>query len=176
MNPQTRITLKSLTTIKSMSQETLCFTAKMYFDGKAIAEVMNGGWGGETSVMPLAGMKGRVEEAESYAQSLPPLSLDTGAGERSTINMTLDMLVDDLAEQMEVFKTLRRTFNSLFLKRVMYICNGRLMEIPKLNLMKCKNRAEVFSNVRKKNGDDIVILSELPKEVAFKLFAEAMTK
>lgn len=43
------ITLKSIKHNKSFSEETLCFTANIYFNGKKIGAIKNGGFGGCSS-------------------------------------------------------------------------------------------------------------------------------
>ena len=45
-----RITIKSLKTVKWMSEETICFTASVLFDGKVIGEASNEGHGGCTFI------------------------------------------------------------------------------------------------------------------------------
>jgi len=45
-----RITIKSFKTVKWMSEETICFTASVLFDGKVIGEASNEGHGGCTFV------------------------------------------------------------------------------------------------------------------------------
>ena len=59
-------TLKSFKTVKWMSQETLCFTATLCFNGKAIATAENDGHGGCTFVR----FNSRELEAEFNSNSL----------------------------------------------------------------------------------------------------------
>ena len=52
---QDRITLKNLKVADFASEETLCFTATVMFDGRPIAEARNDGHGGSTFVRALQG-------------------------------------------------------------------------------------------------------------------------
>lgn len=52
---QDRITLKNLKVADFASEETLCFTATIVFDGTPIAEARNDGHGGSTFLRALNG-------------------------------------------------------------------------------------------------------------------------
>lgn len=59
------ITLKNFKHLATMSEETLCFTAKVCVDGKVVGEALNHGHGGSTIVrindQAVAGMKSMVD-------------------------------------------------------------------------------------------------------------------
>ena len=73
---QDRITLKNLKVADFASEETLCFTATVMFHGRPIAEARNDGHGGSTFVRALQGQAALLAQAEEFAKSLPPASLD----------------------------------------------------------------------------------------------------
>ncbi|WP_458416146.1 hypothetical protein [Pseudomonas aeruginosa] len=103
-NTQDRITLKNLKVADFASEETLCFTATVLFDGKPVATASNDGHGGSTRLLALEGQRDRLSEAEAFAASLPPdVSEHVDPNDnacRFTIDMTLDYLVDGLANTM----------------------------------------------------------------------------
>ena len=90
---QDRITLKNLKVADFASEETLCFTATVMFDGRPIAEARNDGHGGSTFVRALQGQAALLAQAEEFAKSLPPASLDVERedDEPLLIDMTLDL-------------------------------------------------------------------------------------
>lgn len=49
---QTRVTLKRLTVAQRLSEETLCYSADLYLDGRKAATVSNHGQGGQTEIRP----------------------------------------------------------------------------------------------------------------------------
>lgn len=61
---QNRITLKNLKVADFASEETLCFTATVVFDGVPIAEARNEGHGGSTFVRALLGQAALLSKAE----------------------------------------------------------------------------------------------------------------
>ncbi|WP_212667657.1 hypothetical protein [Pseudomonas aeruginosa] len=69
---QDRITLNNFKVAEFASEETLCFTAIVEFDGIPIAEARNDGHGGSTFVRALQGQAALLAQAEEFARSLPP--------------------------------------------------------------------------------------------------------
>jgi hypothetical protein len=74
-SPDKTASLKNLKVADFASEETLCFTATVMFDGRPIAEARNG-HGGSTFVRALQGQAALLAQAEEFAKSLPPASLD----------------------------------------------------------------------------------------------------
>src|SRR3546814_8836954 len=68
---QDRITLKTLKVADFASEETLCFSATVVFDGTPIAEARNDGHGGSTFLRALSGKAALLAQAETFAQGLP---------------------------------------------------------------------------------------------------------
>ena len=120
---QDRITLKNLKVADFASEETLCFTATVMFDGRPIAEARNDGHGGSTFVRALQGQAALLAQAEEFAKSLPPASLDVERedDEPLLIDMTLDFLVDQLADAMHAERKLRTAFNRDIGNKVLFI-------------------------------------------------------
>lgn len=87
-NTQNRITLKSIKVLKSRSQETHCYTANVFFDGKKIAEVGNGGHGAcdDYYSTNVDGAKKMLE----YIKTLPDHVYDWG-----TVPASLDYICSE---------------------------------------------------------------------------------
>ena len=66
---QDRITLKNLKVADFASEETLCFTATVMFDGRPIAEARNDGHGGSTFVRALQGQAALLASLACERQS-----------------------------------------------------------------------------------------------------------
>ena len=133
---QDRITLKNLKVADFASEETLCFTATVMFDGRPIAEARNDGHGGSTFVRALQGQAALLAQAEEFAKSLPPASLDVERedDEPLLIDMTLDFLVDQLADAMHAERKLRAAFNRDIGNKVLFIKDGRLLFLKGIKL------------------------------------------
>ena len=73
--------LKSIKYTAWMSEETLCFTANLYVDGKVFAEVSSQGHGGSTDFRPHSKFKTegatyfyrRLKEVEAHCEAMPNL-------------------------------------------------------------------------------------------------------
>ena len=86
-----RLTLKSLKTVKWMSEETNCFTATVLLDGKTIGTAENDGHGGSTFVR-FASVAAQ-ETASAFALSVLPADV-AGWEFLSDTGFTFDDLVD----------------------------------------------------------------------------------
>lgn len=103
-----KIELKNIKHYASMSEETNCYEAVLYIDGKAVASVCNRGTGGETNIVPTPQGRAMVLEAQKYCTTLPPYK----SGEFS-IDMNLEMLCDDLLDAWLRQKETKRINNML---------------------------------------------------------------
>jgi len=179
---QDRITLKNLKVADFASEETLCFTATVMFDGRPIAEARNDGHGGSTFVRALQGQAALLAQAEEFAKSLPPASLDVERedDEPLLIDMTLDFLVDQLADAMHAERKLRTAFNRDIGNKVLFIKDGRLLFLKGIKLKAiadraayfAKLRAAYFAKLRSRQDQPIVILAELPADEAFAIWKQ----
>ncbi len=171
---QDRITLKNLKVAEFASEETLCFTATVVFDGTPIAEARNDGHGGSTFVRALQGQTARLAQAEAFAKSLPParLDLESEAAQPTLIDVTLDFLVDDLADAMHADRRLRTAFNRDIGNKVLFIKDGKLLFIKGIKLKAIADRAAYFASLRSRQAQPIVILAELPLDEAFALWKQ----
>lgn len=88
-----KIELRKIRIIASHSEETTCFSADVWVDGKKVGSCMNDGQGGCNRYYLDPGVERRLSE---YAQSLPPLSSEYGP-----LDMDLDLLVSNLLDEVE---------------------------------------------------------------------------
>ncbi len=176
MTVQTRITLKSLDYSVAHSQETSCFEAKLCFDGVVIADASNDGMGGETNFFSTAKTHAQLLEAKQYAASLPPVESGavTDDGEKMFLDMDLELLVFELVEEMHFEKKVRSKFKRDMKNNVVFLKGGQAFVVTVKGLNSIVDKKNVYENIRKKNGDDIVILAELPEEKAYKMYFDAV--
>ncbi|HBP0979073.1 hypothetical protein QRD40_05100 [Comamonas sp. Y6] len=173
---QDRITLKNLKVADFASEETLCFTATVIFDGKPVATASNDGHGGSTRLLALEGQRDRFTEAEAFAASLPPDVTEyddpNDRSRRFTIDITLDYLVDGLANAIHADRKLRTSFNRDVGNKVLFIKDGKLLFIKGIKLKAIADRKTYFASLRTRQAQPIVILAELPPEQAFDLWKQ----
>jgi len=120
MTKQTRITLKNIKHFAPMSQETECFTATVYFDGKKAGEAENQGHGGCTDVHAFGDAEKAVYNAmQEYCKTLPPIetSFKNDDGSMFTYEATDEAIVDELIADYLQDKLIKADLR----KRVMYV-------------------------------------------------------
>lgn len=147
-----KLTLKNLKIMKSLSEETLCFSATAYVDGKKAFDVSNRGHGGCNEYH--AHNQALMDRAEAYAKTLPPYTwADAPTADHCEVHQIpydLDMLVDDLIDAIELEKRVKR-----LLAKVVMIEGGKIYTIN------APRRLDVFERIKAKypNG---MILNTMP--------------
>ena len=171
---QDRITLKNLKVVDFASEETMCFNATVLFDGTPIAEAHNDGHGGSTFLRAREGRAALLAQAEAFAKGLPPAPLHLGkeGDEPHYIDMTLDFLVDELADAMHEDRKVRAAFNRDIGNKVLFIKDRKLLFIKGVKLKAIADRKAYFTSLRVRQREPIVILAELPPEQAFDLWKQ----
>jgi len=94
-----KIELKNIKHSEWGSEETNCFQANIYLNGKLVGYCDNDGKGGCTSYNRVPNVDYKViQEMEEYCKGLPPIEYDSHLrqGGKFTINMTLENYLDDL--------------------------------------------------------------------------------
>jgi hypothetical protein len=94
-----KIELKNIKHSEWGSEETQCFQANIYLNGKLVGFCDNDGKGGSTSYNRTNGISYDViKEMESYCEGLPPIVYDSKLYKdgKCTIKMTLEHFLDDL--------------------------------------------------------------------------------
>lgn len=98
-----KVELKNVKVHNDMSEETACFSATIYIDGKKAGEARNQGHGGPTNYHILD-PKLRLA-FEAFANSQPPVKSDYSP---DGLKMTPDFYLDLLLERYEEDKMLKR--------------------------------------------------------------------
>jgi hypothetical protein len=93
-----KVTLKKIAFYERMSEETNCFAADLYINGKKVGEAKNDGQGGCTNYYGNSKENNEViRQAEEYYKSLPMI---TPTGYSFKYQPTLDHAID---EQLELY-------------------------------------------------------------------------
>ncbi len=102
-----KIELKNIKHMESMSQETNCYSASLYVDGKKIGEVSNEGHGGPDM---FYGDRAAFAKAEAWVkENKPPLECSFGG---DPLPMDLELLCGELLTDWLVSKDLRSAMRS----------------------------------------------------------------
>ena len=163
MTTQTRITLKKVRIAKNLSEETLAYTADIYFDGEKVAYARNDGCGGETLINPFQNTFTAMKRADEFACSLPA---DTSHG--ITIDSSLAWVVYSLAYDEEIAQELK----SRIKRGVMFIkgsAENPQGPIYRLRVPRGRKVSEGLDAVRKRGYTPI---NDLPFDVALRLYKE----
>lgn len=177
---QSRVTLSNLKVAEFASEETMCFAATVLFDGVPIADAENDGHGGCTFLRARKGSHERLAEAEAFAKTFQPLITDhddpSDRSRKLTIEVTLDLLVDELAEAMHNERRLRASFKRDMARKLLYIEGDRLLYLKSRDLRSIQDKDAFFAIFRGKHGADSVILNALTDEEAFALWKKHVVR
>ena len=99
-----KIKLENVRVFDERSQETICFYAELWVDGRHIANLRNSGCGEAHHIEVMDGLVGRqlAERARRYCTALPNRPLNMG-GYIEMIPMDLELFID-----IELNKTIRK--------------------------------------------------------------------
>lgn len=155
------ITIKSLKHSEFASQETHCFEATVYVDGKRAFIVSNDGHGGCDRYSPLAGSNNHAA-VQSLVNTINA-ELGTEIVGEYKLQNSLDLVIGDLVNDKLMEKELTKV-----LKRVSYVFEGGLYQLP----AKHKPSANMFDVVKKATWWNTanILLNELPKDQAMVAF------
>lgn len=146
------IELKKIKIIKSMSQETTCFTADLWIDGEKAAYVSNRGTGGANFYHFFD--KNLQGSFFAYCKSLNPLQTDEYKHLfPNGLPMDADLLVGELLEkhqQIQWFK--RQTKNKTLVK----LCTHKRGDWMIYNV---SFTPEVGQKIRQKHGNELVLIA-----------------
>lgn len=94
------LAVKNVKHAKFMSEETLCFTASVYFNGKKVGTAENRGQGGNTMIFPDSGKSDQLTQAEEWAKAQPPQEWEVEwQDEPMIVDTDIEILVDELVAQ-----------------------------------------------------------------------------
>lgn len=173
---QTRISLIRLKVADFASQETLCFEATVLLDGIPIAQAQNEGHGGMTVLHAITGAEATLAAAETFAKGLPPLITEHPDPRDPTrkleLAMSLEFLVDLLANHKHENKRVQSLFRRDFTRKVLFVADNQLRYLKGVNPKKC-TAAEIrrlHAQIRSRHGPETPILSELSEAEALALW------
>lgn len=100
--------MKSVKIHKGLSQETLAFTAKVYLDGKYVADAQNAGHGGPTDI--LWHSKDARKQFQEWVKTLPPIvsDIELAPGKFFEYKQDEDNFFSELVNKYELKQTLDR--------------------------------------------------------------------
>lgn len=159
------IELKNIKHFAAMSQETYCYTATLYVDGKKFGTVGNEGHGGCDTVHPVSGGFQAAKELEERIKATYPREESEyieGGLEPSLEGICCDLVSEFLEKKL--FKSMMR--------RVCYIQNGEkaIRQMPS----HFKPTPETIALIKAKAewAKDVTFLADLSEEEAFSRFKE----
>lgn len=91
-----KIELKNIKIVEKLSEETICFTAKIYVDGKHVGEANNRGHGGCSDCFFFS--PETRQAVDSYVATLP-LDVWEYEGQKYTRKLSIDDVVDQIVEK-----------------------------------------------------------------------------
>jgi hypothetical protein len=178
-----KIELKRISFSERMSEETSCFVADIYIDGKKVGSCKNDGRGGCTEYHGNTKADNElIEKAEEYCKTLPKIKSSLGVPFGVLeYDMTFEGVIDDLLEAHLKAKDLQK-FNKKMQKHyATAICYGKkldngcdfattfwkgrtLAQVPLVNLQETYDKIKAF---KLQKGD--VILNDNLEALGVKL-------
>jgi len=160
-NMKPKIELKSVKHLAANSQETHCFNAMLYVDGKRYATVSNDGWGGPDQVERVSDKGETIAELENrIGETFPTWKGAYNDEEKMTLDIVVGDLMNEWAGRDEFKKQMRR---------VTFVEDGKLTCLKS----KFKPTAEILDQVKKHpRFKNLTCLNLMPKNEAFKLYLE----
>ena len=136
--------------MESLSEETNCFSATLYIDGKKTGEVNNSGRGGCNHYYPFD-----IEKPiNEYAKTLPPLACDfkNEDGSDAFIQVDADILISDILENYLQAKATKR----LCANKTLYRIEGETYAEGEYSVIKQKFAPEVKRLILKRYAGKVV--------------------
>ena len=158
----TKIELKNIKYAAFASEETHCYEATLYVDGKRFAKVSNQGHGGcdmQEPIKPFTFKDIRKLE-ETIAEEYPKYGSEYGDGKEYDQN--LDMVCGNLVNQWHVDKHIKKS-----LKKILYVRSDGEKDVWSMsNAVGAKHHGEAVRQKIKEKFPEAIILNDLPiKEV-----------
>jgi hypothetical protein len=150
-----KIELKNIKHYESMSEETNCFQATIYIDGKRAGEASNRGYGDPINITPYELHKA----INQYASTLPPLDY-----EGMQIEQDAEIIIGNLLTDWLISQDLKKLMSG----RVIFLKDLKLRQSIKLD--KAKLAELLTSNNPLFQGG--TILNNLPFAEAVKIYRE----
>lgn len=160
-----KIELKNIKYFAAGSEETSCFVATIYVNGKNAGEARNEGHGGPTSFHPWELQK----TIDEYAATLPKKTADMGKDEPFEYAQDAESICDDLLNAYLIEKDLKK----LLAKRMIYTKNGE-KGIRQTNVLKADQLTKLLASPEYRTKWNIdQILNNLPFEEALAIYSKS---
>jgi hypothetical protein len=161
-----QITLKNISYNSRLSEETSCFTATVYVDGKMAGSASNRGHGGPTSVTP----RELESKINAYGKTLPEIvtrHMLPREEEPFTYQQTAETIINDLLSNHLTLREMKRALKSkvLFTK-----ADGKIYETKNLD----PKNIDALGNDPAKTAEKlqaVKILNFLPESEALEIYS-----
>lgn len=154
-----KVELKAIKYFAAGSQETPCFVANIYVDGKKRGTVENEGYGGPHNIQPYA----LQQEIDAWVKATRAPEVVYG----QELQPTAEWLISELLED----HLLRKELQALLRKRIVYVgADGKLYQtkaLPKEALQRAVARPQVLEGLEAQT-----VLNLLPFDEALALFKQ----
>lgn len=158
-----KIEIKNVKYAAFASEETHCFEATVYINGKRSFIASNDGKGGCNYYHTVNGVsRDIIEQAENFCKNLPLIKF-----EKYELNQDLDVYIGELLNRHLTAKELKRLLKS----KVIY---QRASDKSIREIAKVKPSPEIIARVKKQQfwEDDNIVLNEITFDKALDLFME----
>jgi len=157
-----KIELKNFKHAAFASEETLCFEATVYVDGKKLGEASNNGRGGCTSIYVAPENREWLKQVEAYCLTLPGVKVD-----ETLLPMDFDFLIDTLA----VEKVNEKQLKSAMRNKIIIAKPEAPGEIFEVSLRKGVKLTPAIIDEYQLKNPTYLILNTMPLGEALKLYA-----
>lgn len=155
------------------SEETLCFSADIYVDGKKEGYAKNDGHGGSTIIAPYE----LRERIEAHAATLPEIVTDyedlTNPSKKFCFQPHAEHVIDDLVQVELDTRTMRRKMKT----HVLFVTKAEGMRAAQLYSMKPLGGVTVAATIERRESsrhlaNALHILNTLPEADALRLYRQ----
>tara|TARA_R110002110_G_C13457835_1_gene717807 strand:+ start:2665 stop:3141 length:477 start_codon:yes stop_codon:yes gene_type:complete len=157
-----KIELKNLKYAAFASEETFCFNASVYIDGKKEGTAENEGRGGCCGIHPFA----LVEKLNAYAKTLEPITSDMG-GKPFTYQPDADSVITGLVSDALTAKDLKKALRN----RILFARSGEVRQTRTITKAQLTHELANPEIKAKFKADEILNL--MPFDAALKIFTAA---
>lgn len=152
-----------------LSEETPCYSADLFWNGKKVACVSNHGHGGPDMVRPID--KAGFEEAVAFVKALPPVP--SGFADMEPLAMDLELWCHMEVGKVEERKAIQKMFRKDIKTSVLYVKDDGVYYM-KWKGVKAVEQKHIDA-VRAKYPD-VQILNGLPEAEALAIYAPLVVK
>jgi hypothetical protein len=159
--------LRNISRNERLSEETNCYSAVLYLDGKPIADVGNHGHGGPDEARARPGCRDTLAAVEAYFEALPEIETEFMIdGKPMMLKQSLEMWCETQVTNSLILKDMRRALKN----KVLLAEGGKIMQYSWKGLKEVTPRH--IDSIREKHKN-ATILNGLPEPQALALYKGA---